>query len=104
MDEVFDLSWIVYYLCEYIQDDADMSLIDALEDSLFEAACGPDPTPGCRISSDLKLEFNRCSANLAINKDWQETVGSQIVLWLRNLQCKNQNYILLTIKQIFSCL
>ena len=85
MDEVFDLSWIVYYLCEYIQDDADMSLIDALEDSLFEAACGSDPSPGCRISPDLKLEFNRCAANLAINKDWQETVGAQIVLWLRNL-------------------
>ena len=84
MDEVYDLSWIVYYLCEYIQEDADMSLVDALEISLFEAACGPEPSPNCRISPHLKLEFNRCSANLVINRDWQDTVGSQIVLWLRN--------------------
>ena len=84
MDEVYDLSWIVYYLCEYIQEDPDMSLVDALENSLFEAACGSEPSPNCRISPDLKLEFNRCSANLVINRDWQDTVGYQIVFWLRN--------------------
>ena len=84
MDEIFDLSWIVYYLCEYIQEDADMSLIDALENSFFEAACGSEPSPGCNISADLRVEFNRCAASFENNRDWQDTVGSQIVLWLRN--------------------
>ena len=81
---VDDLSWIIYYLCEYIQTVADVSVINVLETNLLEAACGPDPSPGCELPDDLQAEFTRCSVTFSINRDWQNTVGSQIVLWLRN--------------------
>ena len=84
MNGMFDLSLIVHYFCEYIQNDADISLVNALKNSLLGAACGSDPSSDCEISLDLQVQFNRCVSNFEINRNWQDTVGSQIVLWLRN--------------------
>ena len=84
MNGIFDLSWIVQYICEYIQNDADMSLVDALENSLPKKACGSEPLSDCKIFLDLQLQFNRYVSNFETNRDWQNTIGSQIILWLRN--------------------
>ena len=84
MNGMFDLSLIVHYFCEYIQSDADISLVNALKTSLLGAACGSDPSSDCDISLDLHVQFNRCVSNFEINRNWQDTIGSQIVLWLRN--------------------
>ena len=84
MNGMFDLSLIVHYFCEYIQNDADISLVNDLKTSLLGAACGSDPSSDCDISLDLHVQFNRCVSNFEINRNWQDTIGSQIVLWLRN--------------------
>ena len=83
MNGMFDLSLIIHYFCEYIQNDADIILVYALKTSLLGAACGSDPSADCDISLDLHVQFNRCASNYEINSNWQDTIGSQIILWLR---------------------
>ena len=73
-----ELQGVIRVMCAYIQTDSDMSLIQSLEKSLT------DESEEQELSFLLKREFEMCQSRLNYNKSWQETVGSQIVLWLRN--------------------
>ena len=69
MNGMFDLSLIVHYFCEYIQNDADISLVNVLKNCLLGAACGSDPSFDCEISLDLQVQFNKCVSNFEINRN-----------------------------------
>ena len=73
-----ELQGVIRVMCAYIQTDTDMSLIQALQKSLTDEADDQE------LSFLLEREFEMCQNRLSYNKSWQQTEGSQIVLWLRN--------------------
>merc|ERR1719454_1061065 len=68
-----DITWIITPLCQYIQNDQDMSLINALKDSLMGPICNDNPD--CNLPDQLVTDFRRCTAVKSINEEWQNTVG-----------------------------
>ena len=74
-----DIPTIMTTMCAYIQTHADKSLIDAFESSLIdELEDGETELP-----RPIQREFENCQTRFNYNKEWQDTTGAQIVLWLR---------------------
>ena len=72
-----DIPSILTTMCSYIQTDADKNLIDHFEASLDQL------TGENELSLLIKEAFEDCQDRFEMNREWQDTTGAQIVLWLR---------------------
>ena len=72
-----DIPTIMTTMCAYIQTNADKVLIDQFESSLHQLVDGEE------LSLPIKEAFEDCQIRFEMNREWQDTTGAQIVLWLR---------------------
>ena len=72
-----DIPTIMTTMCAYIQTNADKVLIDRFEASLDQLVGEEE------LSLPIKEAFEDCETRFEMNREWQDTTGAQIVLWLR---------------------